>query len=72
MSMENSNEGAIGMEGEQGPLSKRVITPMSEAMVKEINDFRFGERCGSQAEAIRELVRRGLDVWRKGKKGGKS
>ena len=72
MNMGNSNEGAIEMGSEQGPLSKRVITPMSEAMVEEINDFRFEERCASQADAVRELIKRGLEAWRKSKKGGKS
>ena len=41
---------------------ERVITPMSESMVKAIDDFRFAERIPSRAEAIRRLIELGLDA----------
>jgi hypothetical protein len=43
---------------------KRVMVPMSDALIAEIGDFRFEERRDSQADAVRELVRLGLEVWR--------
>jgi len=49
------------------PLSKRVMVPMSETLIGEINDFRFDARRDSQADAIRELLRRGLESWREEK-----
>jgi Arc/MetJ-type ribon-helix-helix transcriptional regulator len=43
--------------------SKRVMTPMSEALIAEINNFRFETRRESQSDAVRELLRRGLESW---------
>ena len=59
------------MTDEQERLSKRVITPMTETMVAEIDDFRFEERHKSQADAVRQLIALGLKNWRNSKKGGK-
>jgi metal-responsive CopG/Arc/MetJ family transcriptional regulator len=42
------------------PNSERIITPMSKSLVQAIDDFRFGNRVASRAEAIRQLIERGL------------
>ena len=59
----NSPESSIMSE----LLSKRVMTPMSETLISEINNFRFETRRESQADAVRELVKRGLESWREEK-----
>lgn len=46
------------------PISKRVIVPMPETLIEEVNDYRFEERRGSQADAVRELIKLGLETWR--------
>lgn len=38
----------------------RVITPMPQALLARIDDYRFAERLPSRAEAIRRLVEIGL------------
>lgn len=38
----------------------RVITPMPQALLDVIDDFRFSNRIPSRAEAIRKLVREAL------------
>ena len=38
----------------------RVITPMPQALLDAIDDFRFGKRLPSRAEAIRRLIELGL------------
>jgi hypothetical protein len=35
------------------------------SLIAEINDFRFEERRESQADAVRELIKIGLQSWRK-------
>jgi hypothetical protein len=40
--------------------SERIITPMPKSLVSAIDDFRFGNRIESRAEAIRQLIRLGL------------
>ena len=40
----------------------RIITPMPSSMVKSIDDFRFGQRMPSRAEAIRRLIEIGLEA----------
>lgn len=42
--------------------SERIITPMSKSLVQAIDDFRFSSRMPSRAEAIRRLIRLGLDA----------
>jgi hypothetical protein len=42
------------------PLSERVITPMTPAMVEAIDTWRFANRIPSRAEAVRQLIERGL------------
>jgi metal-responsive CopG/Arc/MetJ family transcriptional regulator len=39
---------------------ERIITPMPQTLIEEIDDFRFGNRMPSRSQAIRELIRRGL------------
>lgn len=39
----------------------RIITPMPQALVDRIDDYRFKERIPSRAEAIRRLVEKGLN-----------
>lgn len=38
----------------------RIITPMPQALVDRIDDYRFKERIPSRAEAIRRLIELGL------------
>ena len=44
---------------EQFPISKLVR--LDEALAERINEFRFRERFKTEADAIRELIRRGLE-----------
>ena len=39
----------------------RIITPMPQALVDRIDDYRFKERIASRAEAIRRLIEKGLE-----------
>ncbi|MCV0371743.1 hypothetical protein [Filomicrobium sp.] len=45
---------------EDGPLTERIIAPMSKAMVDAIADYRFGNRLESKSEAVRRLIAAGL------------
>lgn len=47
------------MEKEKDP---RIITPIPTALLEAIDDFRFEKRLASRAEAIRHLIKRGLDA----------
>jgi metal-responsive CopG/Arc/MetJ family transcriptional regulator len=38
----------------------RIITPMPQALVDKIDDYRFKNRMASRAEAIRQLIEKGL------------
>lgn len=38
----------------------RIITPMPQALVDNIDDYRFRERLASRSEAIRRLVALGI------------
>ncbi|WP_288804622.1 hypothetical protein [uncultured Novosphingobium sp.] len=40
--------------------SERIITPMPPSLVEKIDDFRFRERVASRAEAVRQLILKGL------------
>jgi hypothetical protein len=42
--------------------SERIITPMPPSLVKVIDDYRFAHRIASRAEAIRQLIARGLEA----------
>ena len=44
------------------PNSERVITPMPKSLVEAIDDYRFANRMPSRSEAIRRLVRLGLEA----------
>lgn len=39
---------------------KKLVT-FDKKLIEQVNDFRFAYRCNSEAQAIRELVRRGLE-----------
>jgi len=41
-------------------LGERVIIPISKDMLARIEDFRFGRRIPSRAEAMRRLIEAGL------------
>ena len=41
---------------------KRIIIPFTEHELLVIEDWRFESRTPSRAEAIRELIRRGIDA----------
>jgi metal-responsive CopG/Arc/MetJ family transcriptional regulator len=45
-------------------LTERIITPMSKQMVADISDYRFAARCETRSEAIRRLIRAGLNAER--------
>jgi metal-responsive CopG/Arc/MetJ family transcriptional regulator len=47
-----------GMEHEQ-PM-QRIITPMPAELVAAIDDYRFENRLASRSEAVRELIKNGL------------
>ena len=38
----------------------RVITPMPQSLLDQIDDYRFKHRVPSRAEAIRKLIQMGL------------
>jgi metal-responsive CopG/Arc/MetJ family transcriptional regulator len=40
----------------------RIITPMPQALVERIDDYRFKNRIASRSEAIRRLVEIGLSA----------
>lgn len=42
------------------PNSERIITPMPPSLVQLIDDYRFKNRVASRAEAIRQLILKGL------------
>ena len=48
----------IFMADEKDP---RIITPMPQALVDRIDDYRFKQRIPSRAEAIRTLIDRALN-----------
>ena len=51
----------------------RFCITMDDEMMKEIDDYRFGNRCSSRSKATLELIRLGLDALREkesGKPGG--
>jgi metal-responsive CopG/Arc/MetJ family transcriptional regulator len=39
---------------------QRIITPMPAELVAAIDDYRFENRLASRSEAIRELIKNGL------------
>ena len=41
--------------------TERVHVPMTKAELKAVEDWRYANRIPSRAEAIRELIRRGLN-----------
>lgn len=43
----------------------RKLVSLPRDLVREIEDFRFAERIGTESEAIRRLIRVGLDAERK-------
>ena len=47
-----------GMEKNTG--DKRVIIPLTSELLETLDDWRFANRMPSRAEAIRELIRRGM------------
>lgn len=50
------------------PLSERLILPVSKAMANEIKVYWHDRQLGSRAEAMRQLLRIGLDVEAKRKR----
>jgi len=50
------------------PMMTRLIFPVSEVMAEEIKEYWHDRRLDSRAEAIRELLEKGLAQWRKSKK----
>lgn len=50
------------------PMDERIIIPMPKALVEEISEFRFSNRIESKSEAVRQLIRAGLEAARKSHK----
>ena len=46
----------------KGTRDKRVIIPLSKAELEAIDDWRFANRMPSRAAAIREMLRRLIEV----------
>ena len=47
-------------ESDDELLTERIIIPVSKIMVEEIDDYRFANRIGSKADAVRRLIEAGL------------
>lgn len=45
----------------------KLILPVPDELLKEIDDYRFIERFPSRAEAVRQLLKIALKEWRKTK-----
>jgi hypothetical protein len=45
--------------------NKRMVLTVPLDLQREVRDYGFVERITTEAEAWRELVRRGLDAWRR-------
>lgn len=57
-------------EDDSGPHTAKISTPMSVELEKRIQDYRFGNRIGSQSDAVRRLIIKGLKAegwWRRGR-----
>jgi len=51
------------MEGMEKPVDDPVVrksVSLPESLWAEISDFRFGERIGTESEALRRLIQSGL------------
>lgn len=55
-------EGYIGLMAKAPVLTVKKLIAMSPDMVAAIDDYRFAERIGSEAEAIRRLIELGLQA----------
>lgn len=44
----------------------RVIVPIPRKLLKEVDDYRWAHRIPSRAEAIRTLIRKGLNALKAG------
>jgi len=42
------------------PITERILTPMPRSLVVDVDDYRFGNRLPSRAEAIRQLLKLGV------------
>lgn len=49
-----------GTAAAENTLSERIIFPATKSFAKQIEDYRFANRIGSNAEAIRRLIQAGL------------
>lgn len=52
--------GNEGNAGERGPMSSRKLVTMTAEMAREIDEYRWGNRIGSEAEALRRIIAAGL------------
>lgn len=48
-------------------LDEKISVPLSKALLKRIQDYRFANRYGSQSDAVRVLIEAGLkaEQWRR-------
>ena len=46
-------------------MDTRKIVSLPAQLAKAIEDFRFGERISTEAEAIRRLIEAGLDAYKR-------
>lgn len=51
----------MGRPPPPAPVARKSIT-LPQSMWDAVNDFRFAERIGSEAEAVRRLLQAGLDA----------
>ncbi len=57
-------------EGDDGPPTVKLSTPMSAELEKRIQDYRYSNRIPSQSDAVRRLIIKGLKAegwWRRGR-----
>jgi hypothetical protein len=58
-------ESGMSKEPAKSAKPKRVITPIDDALLKRVENYRFAERCPSESAAIRALLDKALTTWEK-------
>jgi hypothetical protein len=53
---------------EDEPMTERLILPIGDELSEQIKEYWHEQRLNSKSEAVRQLIRTGLEQWRKGKK----
>ena len=50
----------LGLPTDDDLLIEKITIPVTKAMLRRIQDFRFGKRYSSQSDAVRDLIEAGL------------